>query len=248
MNIKEYIASGIVEMYAMGLCSAEENREFEALLLQYPELGAALKEFELQLEEKMMQDAIMPPSATGTRILNDFNRMAVKQDAKLVQLKTPSPFKWKWVAAASVVLALAAGNIYQFINNSRPFVVTVSEKGQTLPARDYAIMQNPSITPVAMYGQGFHSICRCTLFWDKSSGKAYLMIHHLPESSDKKDYQLWTMVNGKPVSAGIVKDDIRGRFIELSNIPPGADAFLVTLEKAGGAAEPGTDLYLKGEI
>lgn len=74
----------------------------------------------------------------------------------------------------------------------------------SLPLQDYEVMNNPSITPVAMYGVGYHAICRCTMFWDKKTGKIYLMIHHL-QNPPQKDYQLWATVNGKPVSIGIVQ-------------------------------------------
>jgi anti-sigma-K factor RskA len=87
------------------------------------------------------------------------------------------------------------------------------------------------------------------MFWDKKTGKMYIMIHHLPQSSSSKDYQLWAMVDGKPVSVGIVQDEIRGRFIEMSNVPPGATSFTVTLENAGGNTTPTeSQTYLKGVI
>ena len=110
-------------------------------------------------------------------------------------------------------------------------------------------MKDPSITPVAMYGVGIHSICRCTMFWDKKTGKMYVMIHHLVESSAAKDYQLWAMVDGKPVSVGIINDEIRGRFIELQNVPFSANEFIVTLEQAGGSTTPTeSQTYLAGKI
>ena len=95
-----------------------------------------------------------------------------------------------------------------------------------------------------------HSICRCTMFWDKKTGKIYIMIHHLvPQSCTQKDYQLWAMVNDKPVNVGIIKDEIRDRFIELPNVPAGATAFSVTLENAGGSATPSEgNQWLYGKI
>ena len=100
-----------------------------------------------------------------------------------------------------------------------------------------------------MYGVGTHAICRCTMFWDKSTGKMYIMIHHLPKSSSAKDYQLWAEVDGKPVSIGIINDEIRGRFIEMPNVPAGSIAFTVTLENAGGTDQPTvTETYLSGKI
>jgi anti-sigma-K factor RskA len=118
-----------------------------------------------------------------------------------------------------------------------------------LPAADFAVMTDRSITPVAMYGVGYHAICRCTMFWDKNTGKAYIMIHHLVPAPDGKNYQLWAMVNGKPVSAGIVNEKIRGRFIEMPNVPETSTAFIVTLENAGGSTTPTeSETYLAGKI
>ena len=77
----------------------------------------------------------------------------------------------------------------------------------------------------------------------------YIMIHHLPKSSQSKDYQLWATVDGKSVNVGIVQDDIRGRFIEMNNVPAGATSFIVTLEKAGGTPTPTIEeTYLAGKI
>lgn len=87
------------------------------------------------------------------------------------------------------------------------------------------------------------------MFWDKQTGKAYIMIHHLPKSSSSRDYQLWAEVDGKTVSVGIINDEIRGRFIEVSNVPGQSVAFKVTLENAGGAQTPTiAETYLEGKI
>ena len=57
------------------------------------------------------------------------------------------------------------------------------------------------------------------------------------------------MVDGKPVNVGIIDDEIRGRFIEMTNLPSSATAFTVTLEKAGGALTPTeSEIYLTGKI
>jgi anti-sigma-K factor RskA len=57
------------------------------------------------------------------------------------------------------------------------------------------------------------------------------------------------MVDGKPVSIGIINDAIRGRFIEMEKVPAGATAFTVTLEKAGGNTTPTmAEEYLRGNI
>jgi hypothetical protein len=51
VNIQEYISSGIIESYVLGLASDEERREFEQTCAQYPEVLAARIEFELAMEK-----------------------------------------------------------------------------------------------------------------------------------------------------------------------------------------------------
>ncbi len=247
MDIKEYISSGIIETYVMGLCTPAEEQEMEQLRLRYPELDTAVITFEEEMEKNLMQQSTLPGDATDKRILTALNEMG-KSAAPVIPVQYP---KRNWLnpfaVAASVLLLLSAGlNFYLYRQTKK---LPVISNNNTLPPGDYEVLKNPAITPVAMYGVGTHIICRCTMFWDKKTGKMYLMIHHLPQSSAARDYQMWATVDGKPVNIGIVQDDIRGRFIELNNVPPGATAFSVTLEKAGGTTTPTiAETYLEGKI
>jgi anti-sigma-K factor RskA len=253
MNIQEYISSGIIELYVMGVCSREEKLELEALRIQHPELNKAIIDFEIELEAKMLKNSTIPTSATDEKILK-----------KLEELQTPvieidnkvnvKKITWLKPFAAAAILLLVAGSyfIFSLINKNKKLEQEIASSKTapvSLPESDYKIMLDPKITPVAMYGVGTHAICRCTMFWDKKTGKMYIMIHHLPQSSSSRDYQLWGMVDNKPVSIGIVQDDIRGRFIELQNVPVGATSFTITLEKAGGVISPTvSETYLTGHI
>jgi anti-sigma-K factor RskA len=254
MDINSYIASGIIELYVMGLCSAEEKAELEKLRRQHPALNDAIVKYEKELEEKMQKNSTLPSPETDERILKSLNALQTPVvEMTGVQQKVRKLGWLKPAAAASfVLLAVSAFFNYSLNNKNRKLkrdLETASNIPQTLPLADYNIMKNPTITPVAMYGVGTHAICRCTMFWDKKTGKLYIMIHHLPQSSNTSDYQLWALVDGKPVSVGIIQDEIRGRFIEMGNVPAGATAFTVTLEKAGGNSAPTEEeTYLAGRI
>lgn len=253
MDIREYIASGVIELYVMGLCSAEEKKELEALRRQYPELEKAIKDFEKELEEKMQKEIVLPDADTDEKILAGFSKK--QSPLKIIKPETGQRKInwWKPAAAAAILLLLVCSYfIYSLSNKTRSLeekLASTSENEAGLPASDYAIMMNPQITPVAMYGVGTHAICRCTMFWDKKTGKLYIMIHHLPKSSSSRSYQLWAMVNNEPVSVGIIQDEIRGRFIEMNNVPAGAGSFIVTLENEGGNNTPTIEeTYLAGRI
>lgn len=258
MEINEYISSGIIEMYVMGLCSTEEKTELEMLRKKYPELQQAILQFEMELEEKMLLDITLPSAETDNKILQQLYALETPLISFKEEKQAYKIFSgWRYVAAAAI-LFLAISSYYNFTlfnktNTQQQALNELKAKEKetlpSLPLADYNIMKDPAITPVAMYGVGYHAICRCTMFWDKKTGKMYIMIHHLPLSSATKDYQLWAMVNGKPVNVGIIKDEIRGRFIEMQNVPATAAAFIVTLENAGGTATPTMEeAYLSGKI
>jgi len=69
VNLKEYIASGIIESYVMGLASASERVEFEQMCAQYPELAAERKKFEESLEQYASEQAVRPPTEVKAKIL-----------------------------------------------------------------------------------------------------------------------------------------------------------------------------------
>jgi anti-sigma-K factor RskA len=247
MDIQPYISSGIIESYVMGLCTPEEEQELEQLRTQYPELDKAILAYEEEMENNMMHHNTLPGDAVDKRILSTLNLLG--KEAPVIPMRTKESNRLKYAAAAAAVLLVVSGyfNYYLYKQSQKQDPISSIT---TLPERDYKVLNTKTITPVAMYGVGIHAICRCTMFWDKKTGKMYIMIHHLPQSSDAKDYQLWATVDGKQVNVGIIQDNIRGRFIEMSNVPEGATAFSVTLENAGGNSSSPTieQTYLKGNI
>ena len=251
MDINSYISSGIIELYVMGMCSPEEEKELELLRRQHPLLNEAILRYETELEVNMQKNTTLPPADVDATILKNLDALQVPViDINRNNIKR----QWLRPVAAAAILLLAVSGFYNYILSKKikkQELALKSSSGSvaTLPASDYIILNKPSITPVAMYGVGTHAICRCTMFWDKSTGKIYIMIHHLPKSSSAKDYQLWAEVDGKPVNVGIINDEIRGRFIEMPNVPAGSIAFTVTLENAGGKTQPTVEeTYLRGKI
>lgn len=251
MSDQDPISSGLIEQYVLGLCTPEEKAELDQRRLQDPALHQAILDAELQMEALFLKNAIQPSKDTDKKILASLDALQPVQ-AVVRPIHTSSNW-WKRVAAVSTGMLLLSGigNFSQFQKNRQQLqeIARLSAQPPSLPVADFAVMRNPQITPVAMMGVGIHSICRCTMYWDKQTGKVYIMIHHLPETGKQEDYQLWAWVDGKPVSVGIVNDGIRDRFIELKGMPAGATEFSVTLEPANGSSSPTeAETYLKGRI
>lgn len=244
MDINNYISSGIIEMYVMGLCSPEESTELELLRSQYPELNAAIIEFESAVEKNALAATTETGHELDNRILHSLKELKIP----VIALPSIQPkikkMNWLKAVAAAAVLLLGISSVmnYTLYKKTEAQALALNEKANTplstLPQDDYKILRDPAITPVAMYGVAPYTLCRCTMYWDKKTGKAYIMIHHLVPSPQDKKYQLWATVNNKIINVGMVHDEIRDRFIELENVPAGATAFTVTLEDVNRSAAP----------
>ncbi|MBO9731910.1 MAG: hypothetical protein J7623_24930 [Chitinophaga sp.] len=61
MNISDYIESGIIERYLLGLTSPEQEEELFRLREIYPLLELEVNAAELRFESKLLEEAVMPP-------------------------------------------------------------------------------------------------------------------------------------------------------------------------------------------
>lgn len=254
MNEQVTILPGMIEQYVLGLCTDAERSMIDQLRQKNAMIDADIQLFEKTFEAINMQKGLLPSKATDEAILTALSLLNQSVSTKKIIPIHSHKFRVikQFAIAASVMVVLSVGYYFALFAKYRSQQIALIAKNpevlSTLPVSDYNIIKDPTITPIPMYGVGIHTICRCTMFWDKKTGKVYIMIHHLPRTDDTKDFQLWAMVNGKPISVGIINDAIRDRFIEIDQMPEGATAFSVTLENAGGGATPSDDQYLSGKI
>lgn len=257
MDIKAYIESGIIESYVLGMADDQERAELEQLSRQYPEIKAAIEAFEASLEQNAMANAMQPAARVKANILNEISHEFIDTadtgaQAKLVNMSAP-PTNWlRYVAAASVILLVvsAATNVYfyrQFREASTQYQALLIEKSsllaqnQALQAKGLdlyqgmQIMSDPSYTKVSLPGVKAEENKFATVFWDKKSNEVYLLTNRLPQTNADTQYQLWAIVDGKPVDAGMV--DICNGLCKMKNIS-NASAFAITLEKRGGSPTP----------
>ena len=281
MNIEEYILSGIIEIYVLGMADAQESAELEQLKSQHPEIQVAIDSFEISLEMTALLNAIAPAEETKSKLMvalqDEFVASSTnttetvtteKQSAKVVQLPlTPIASKanhlYRYIAAASIILLLGstATNVYLFKRYSaanKEITALLNDKNtlttdnKTIEAKYQEITNSLQLTSdanmikIAMKGIAGKEGDLATVFWDSKTKDVYLLSNTLPKAPEGKQYQLWALVNGKPVDAGVL-EDCNG-VCKLKNTTK-ADVFAITLEKKGGSVSPDlTQLYVMGKV
>ncbi len=74
MDIRAYIASGILEQYVLGLATPAETEEVERLARLHPEVQREIEEIRSSLETYARQFAQAPPAALQDRIWEALSR------------------------------------------------------------------------------------------------------------------------------------------------------------------------------
>ena len=272
MDIQAYIQSGIIETYVLGLASAEEAIELEALQLQYPEVREAVAEFSQLIEQAAMNNAVTPPAGVKEKIIaaikheQDESRVVGLSDNYSTNKNSSAKAfnSWRLLAAASVILFIASAglNFYlynQYNQKNSAYQALLTEKN-SLQANNQIyqtrlqewqkatqIMTDPDMTVVKMPGTPGKEKNLATVFWNAKNKEVYVMANKLPRPPKGKQFQLWALVNGKPIDAGMLDPACEG-VCKVKNITT-AQAFAITLENEGGSPTPTMQqLYVLGKI
>lgn len=140
-------------------------------------------------------------------------------------------------------LGNAKNEILALNRDKEKFATTVSDlKESNTDLQKIADMpEDPDWKIVKLAGTAMDPKAKMVVYWH-TSGR-HVMVDNskmgLPANDEAHQYQLWAMVNGKPVDLGVfdVKADSTHILLQMKEIAS-AQAFAVTLEKRGGSPAP----------
>ena len=273
MDIKEYILSGKLEDYILGSLPEKERQEVECLANIYPELQEELQTLQLAFEKYVSTYEMAPPKNVKEKIIKNVrsenrkrgtNSHAPKSD-KPEQLQRRYQNIYPWLSmAASIALLISIVFNFQFSSEndklearlddletrftrlSESFEETVKEKEKL--AFKAKVLADPTYKIIPMQGVEKFPNTSAQVFWDTKTKDVYVGADELPVPPQDKQYQLWAIVDGEAVDAGVfdVGEDTTG-LQKMKNIQR-AEAFVVTLEKRGGVPVAEGDIYVMGEV
>jgi anti-sigma-K factor RskA len=256
VNVKEYIASGMVESYVMGLLPDAERKEFELLCNQFPEIAEARNAFEITLEEQLLSDARKPPHQLQQQIQEKLaSGSAESNEYELEEEYAPVQHSgiWKWLAAASFVLlagaaywAISTNNKYQELQSR-----TVDLETRLKQSEERLALQQGTEIPKSDFKMAAikDASASATIYWDTVSKDVYLMIKNMPSPASGKQYQLWALLPGEdggPVDLGTIELRQERVLYRMKNVQD-ARAFAITLEPKGGSPKPTSTPMISGE-
>lgn len=129
-DLKTYIKSGIIEAYALGLASADEQKELEELSIAHQEIVDALEAFSLLIERRAFENAVSPPITVKPMVLATVDYMDRLKNGEAITfpplLNEQSTFNdyADWLTRPDMVLSPDCKDIQVKIIGSTPQVTT----------------------------------------------------------------------------------------------------------------------------
>jgi anti-sigma-K factor RskA len=261
LNPQEYISSGILETYVLGLATEEEAKQVQEMMAAWPEVRIEVEAIEASLMEHAALQVNEPPAELRDRIITE----ATGISPRIVNMNTVEHRTWsfyKYAAAASIGLFIisAAMNFYLFRNlkDAQTEIAALNQEKEQIAAgfqaekasyqNQLAAISSPESKTIVLKGTATSPSSQATVFWNKESHIVYIKINDLPAPPQGKQYQLWALANGKPIDAGVFDMNDTSGMQKMKEIDD-AQAFAVTLEVAGGSPAPTlTAMYLAGNL
>jgi len=249
VEVKEIISSGLLELYATGLASSEEAAQVLQWANQYPEVAEELNQIQTGLDMFTSAHSIQPDPSVKDKI---FARINEAETAKVVPFENqksdqvakviPISSFWKRVAAASVILLLGSVvlNVSQYkknndiaaeLNQNKQLISSLEDKSKSMED-DLQVVQSKYSTPISLNGLEAAPDAAAKVFWMKNTGDVYIDPSSLPEAPKGKQYELWAIVNGAPVNAGIIVTTKKGDRYTIQKMKTfgKVEAFAISLE------------------
>jgi anti-sigma-K factor RskA len=262
MNLKEYIESGVVELYVMDALSPAEKVEFERILALHPELKKEMETVEKTLMKHAEDNAIDPPAYLKEKVYNtivsDQSNVRKSDEAKIVQLRPVSSL-YAGIAASIILAVVSAACAFIFYGKwktAEEKILAYEQEKSVLTDQlqqvnqiyadsknQLAIIRDENTRSIALLSTKPDQQFFARVYWNSRSKKSFIDVTTLPAPDKSQQYQLWALVDGKPVDAGVFNVD--SLTIQQVKDVERADAWAVTLEPAGGSASPHLDqMYL----
>ncbi len=235
--------------YALGALDGEDLVRFEEHLRGgCAECQRALAAHRDALVQVARAVSAPPPPRTRRRLMERLGRGRARRPA-------PSRFwsGFRWAASVAVAAGLLATVISFFVSAhyearlglmAREVAALREQTQQQLLA--LTLLRDPITRVVALQGLAPSPNARGRMIWHEAQG-GVLVAADLPAVPPGRIYELWAIVEGKPIPAGLFAVDAEGRGgVRVAALPgaPRVDQFAVTLEPAGGAPAPTGPMYL----
>lgn len=261
---REYIESGILELYVFGVLTEEENKEVRDMAMQHEDVQAEI----LSIEKAVIDLSYAVSPGLSPEVYHRIREQLIEKHTGVVQMAPRRSNAASYIGwAAAVVMMFGLGAQYYSYNKKIQETETAaaSQRGKydqmvasltkdnTQAEKALNVIRAKSSSVVTLAGQEVAPNAYAKMYVNSEKKEIYVDIAGLPEPPEGKVYQVWALKLNPitPTSIGVLDKnkvaDNKG-IIAVDNFD-GAEAFGITLEPAGGSPSPTMEqLYTLGKV
>lgn len=247
MKKEEIISSGLLEMYAIGATNAEESAMIHQAFINWPDLKDEVN----TMEETMESYALINASPISQELKDKlFTQLNITQLPPIELTKNDiAPIiplsRYKNIAAACAALLIGSAVLNfvfftKYVDANKKYadredVVKKIIQDEEEEKAAINIVRSKYSLPLKMKPDIAPKDADAKIYWLTNTGEVYIDPTNLPTAPKGKQYQLWAVVDGKALDAGLIQNnnDEVLKFQKMKTFGK-AQAFAVTLEVEGG--------------
>ncbi len=263
MDVNEYIASGILELYVAGVLSEKENLEVNGYANQFPEIKAEI----IAIEATILELSRRSTNAKPYPFSKLMDTIPDQKEIKVLPLKE-KPTEWTKYLGWAASLLLAIGLFWSYNQNERlkSTLEAISQKNSLLEEQiaesDTSLektrtllntIREKDISVIGLAGQDVSPESYAKVYWNKAQQTVFIDAKGLPEPPDGFVYQVWSLKLSPtltPTSIGILDtfEEDENKIFKLTN-SNNSEGFGITLEPSGGSISPNLEqLFTLGVV
>jgi anti-sigma-K factor RskA len=262
MEAKEYIESGILELYVYGLLTETENEEVNTMAKNNPEINDEIIAIEKAIVALSSSFSPFHSVANYEKIKS---KLELKHASKVIELEPTRNWSQYIGWAAAIVLLVGIGYQYNQLDQTNTQVVNAEvEKAKIekdlnalqlknkASETSLAVVRDANNTVVALGGQAVAPQSSAKVYWNKETKVVYVDAAGLPEPPEGMVYQVWALKLNPltPTSIGLLENfKVNNQKMFAVDNATDAEAFGITLEPKGGSLTPTMEqLYTLGKV
>jgi anti-sigma-K factor RskA len=254
MTHEELRASGLLELYVADACSDDERMLVENAMASDPSIQAEVNAIARAIELDALEHAVPPP----TYMLDRINDQIDASTAPRTHTSPRTQFGVRYLIAASIGILIglltslwlyvaydrstrameqASRELSELRDRQRQMAAATRVSDDLVRALATGTVQRVDLLRAPTGPANAHA----TVYWNTSTHAVVVDRRTLPELPSDVDYQLWAIVDGTPVSLGVLPRADSGTGFASMQPTPSAGAFAITIEPRGGKPTPTLD-------
>ena len=209
---------------------------------------------------KEEEQKVIPFGSVGKKE-NETGNSGLESPVREIPKRANKP---SWLLAASFIglIVSVGGLVYFFNQHNQSQAALASLKQQVDTLRTNSLTQQQEILDYNQTMQMMHDAtykkieltnvpgkpsAMAQVFWNTKTKEVFIADVSLPQAPSNKQYQLWAIVDGKPVDAGMLGD--AKNLAQKMKVFERAEMFAITLEQKGGSPTPTMEeMYVAGKV